>query len=173
MCPPALSLLVFWIKPSVSFPELNLKQSNLHWLTSHLELCRIFLNDFKKFSFWIFNNGGGTISIARAHHAGELISQILAGSVVTYLVTLGSWRETSIGAMVNLPKFLGLQWRNIWTTSPPAKFRIMETQWFFQERTLLLKWKNLEISNSSWGCELKVKFKVKEFGLWLRVKKPY
>lgn len=57
--------------------------------------------------------GGGTISIARAHHAGELISQILAGSVVTYLMTLGSWRETSIGAMVNLPKFLGLQWRNI------------------------------------------------------------
>lgn len=173
MCPPALSLLVFWIKPSVSFPELNLKQSNLHWLTSHLELCRIFLNDFKKFSFGIFNNGGGDNLNSQGPSCWRANLTNIGRKCCDLSGDFGILERDVNWGYGELPKFLGLQWRNIWTTSPPAKFRIMETQWFFQERTLLLKWKNLEISNSSWGCELKVKFKVKEFGLWLRVKKPY
>lgn len=82
---------------------------------------------------------GGGIPRARAHHAGELISQISVGYIVTYLVTSGPRRQTLIVGMVNLPNFLGLQWRETWTTSLPAEFWIMETQWFFQERTLLLK----------------------------------
>ena len=75
------------------------------------------------------------ISRARACHAGKLISQISAGRVVT----LRSRREVVIVGMVKLPKILGLQWRDTWTTSLPAEFKIMETQWFYQERTLKRK----------------------------------
>ena len=68
-----------------------------------------------------------------------------AGRVVTSLVTLRSRREVVIVGVVNLPKIPGLQWRDTWTTSLPAEFRIMETQWFYQERTLLLKKKHVEM----------------------------
>lgn len=60
-------------------------------------------------------------------------------------MTLRSRREVVIVGMVKLPKILGLQWRDTWTTSLQADFRIMETQWFYQERTLLLKRKHVEM----------------------------
>ena len=53
--------------------------------------------------------------------------------------------EVVIVGVVNLPKIPGLQWRDTWTTSLPDEFRIMETQWFYQERTLLLKKKHVEM----------------------------